>query len=268
MTRDANFSCTICGRCCHDNNLPLTIDEAVAWIEDGGRVVMLCEATPWIREPASDDARASYIKRRSFPVISGTASVQVTVLLVATLSGACRNLGDDFRCRIYDRRPLVCRIYPAEINPFIALNLTRKVCPPEAWKSDKPLLSHGVIVDQATKVLVERSRSIDMQEVPQKRRLCDALGINVASLKEEGFVVHAFDQIDLLQALRNARSAGGDGRKDEGEWRVYTPWPLTLDRLRSVGVDAISTRDPDETYQYVAIGSTPSSLSNDTRHHH
>ena len=32
------------------------------------------------------------------------------------------------------------RIYPAEINPLIELNPETKLCPPETWSPDRPLL--------------------------------------------------------------------------------------------------------------------------------
>ncbi|WP_338000302.1 hypothetical protein [Burkholderia gladioli] len=41
-----HFSCTMCGRCCHDLRLPLSIDEALAWLARGGEVQLFCDAIP------------------------------------------------------------------------------------------------------------------------------------------------------------------------------------------------------------------------------
>ena len=39
------------------------------------------------------------------------------------------NLGEDMKCKIYERRPLVCRIYPAEMSPLITFDMLRKALP-------------------------------------------------------------------------------------------------------------------------------------------
>ena len=253
----------MCGKCCHDLNLSLTIDEAIEWIEDGAKVVVFCEATPWTREPPSTDARAAHIKRRSFAATSGAANIRVTALLIAVISGPCRNLGADLKCKIYERRPLVCRIYPAEINPFTNLEPRAKSCPPEAWQSDKPLLSGGVLVDRETSELIERSRRTDAADAPSKGRLCNALGIRAASVKEEGFAIHEFDQRDLLDTLRRTKSDGGEDPGGSDGWKLHTPWPSTFDRLRAVGIDAFSMTGANDTFKYVAIGAAPPSISRD-----
>ncbi len=140
---DIKFSCTMCGRCCYNHSIPLTVDEAISWLEDDGEVHVYCEADLWPREPPREDLRAAHRKRRSFAAFSGSSRVRVTALLVAIVSGPCKNLGEDLKCRIYERRPLVCRIYPAEVNPFIQLNAASKACPPEAWVSGNTLVSRG-----------------------------------------------------------------------------------------------------------------------------
>ena len=90
------------------------------------------------------------------------------------------------RCRIYDRRPLVCRIYPAEVNPFFAFETDRKACPPEAWAAGATLIADGDPVDAATCALIAEARRRDAEDAPRKRRLCRALGIDVAALAGEG----------------------------------------------------------------------------------
>ena len=48
-----HFSCTMCGRCCRDLRVPLGLSEVLDWLRDGGEVQLLCEAIPWLVEPAN-----------------------------------------------------------------------------------------------------------------------------------------------------------------------------------------------------------------------
>lgn len=74
-----------------------------------------------------------HAERRSVVVRSGASEAYVAITFAAYNVGPCRNLDEDNLCRIYQRRPLVCRIYPAEINPHIMLDTATKDCPPESW---------------------------------------------------------------------------------------------------------------------------------------
>jgi Fe-S-cluster containining protein len=197
-----DFECTQCGTCCHGLRLPLTITEAIAWLARGGNVELLCEAIPWQSEPEPDQLVAAHKRRRSFPAASGALPVRVIVVLAARFEDACPNLQDDQRCGIYHERPLVCRIYPAEINPFIALQPAHKVCPPEAWMKPLPMLREGRIVDAQIWADVSKSRASDEREAPLKARLCTMLGIDIAEFSTIGFAVHHPDQQALLEALR------------------------------------------------------------------
>src|SRR3546814_8575294 len=44
------------------------------------------------------------------------------------------------RCGNYAERPRICRIYPLEARPFIDLRPESKLCPPEAWAPQFPVL--------------------------------------------------------------------------------------------------------------------------------
>ena len=155
---DINFECVMCGGCCRDLRLPVTLSEARKWLERGGQVDVLCEATPWPVEPDSTSAFAAYRRKRTFAASSGTLPIRVAVTVAASFTGACPNLGDDMRCGIYEERPLVCRVYPAEINPFIRLNHEHKLCPPDAWQVSTPFAIDGVLLDSATRAAIEQSR--------------------------------------------------------------------------------------------------------------
>ena len=187
-----NFECTQCGRCCRDLKLPLTVTEALDWLRDGHDVQLLCDAVPWPVEPDPEDLKAAHRRRRSFATMSGLLPARVVVILAANLAGACPNLQADFRCGIYQRRPLVCRIYPAEINPLVRLDPANKACPPEAWASDRPLLQReGRVVDAVVRRDIQQSRDTDAVTTEVKRRLCSALHVEYAALVDEGFVVYS-----------------------------------------------------------------------------
>lgn len=232
---DIDFDCTLCGKCCRDLKLPLTVQEAIAWLEDGHEVQILCEAVPWPQEPAEDDGPAQHKRRRSFPAVSGDLPIRVVVILAAPFDGPCPNLQPDFRCGIYTRRPLVCRIYPAEINPFVRLHPAYKNCPPEAWAPGRPpLLRQGVMVDAQLQGLIEQSRRTDVEDVPTKERLCTALDLTTAALANEGLVVHSPEREALLDGLRQAQREG-DRHAIPRHWRLVSNQRATREAQAAAG---------------------------------
>jgi Fe-S-cluster containining protein len=239
---DLDFACTQCAKCCHDLRLPLTVGEAIDWLARGGAVQLLCEAIPWFAEPPPENVGAAHKRRRSFAASSGELPVRVDVILAAAFAGPCPNLQLDKRCGIYDERPLVCRIYPAEINPSVAFDSRHKACPPEAWATgSSALLRAGRLVDARTIELVERSRQTDASEVPVKALLCRALGIDRAAISNEGFVVYELDRSVLREALRRAkerlrtRTAPVEGDREDGDWRLVSNRDASLAALAAVG---------------------------------
>jgi Fe-S-cluster containining protein len=215
---DINFECTMCGKCCHDLKLPLSVDEALVWLERGGDVQFLCEAVPWPDEPPADNLQAQHKRRRSFAASSGELPVRVVVVLAASFEGACPHLQANMSCGVYEQRPIVCRIYPAEINPFIELKPELKECPPEAWASDKPLLmSAQRIVDPQTFALIAKSRAADVSDAPIKARACADLAI--AALK---------------RACENR-----DADEDVLQWKVVSNRRETVDTLTSIGATGV-----------------------------
>jgi Fe-S-cluster containining protein len=255
---DIPFGCTMCGKCCHNHSLPLTVDEAVLWLEDGGSLCILCEAVtgPMPSEP-DDAAQAAYRMRRAFAARSGGEAIHVIATLVGIIRGPCRNLGPDMRCRIYERRPLVCRIYPAEVNPFYEFDTGRKACPPEAWTQGDTLIADGEPVDPATRALITEARRRDAEDAPRKRRICRALGIDVAAIAGEGFAVHPRDTLSALAALRGATNAPAEDDPDDTSWRLYSPRAETAAMLRTAGFDALSHKRTDDGFWYDAAAARP-----------
>ncbi|REE24214.1 putative zinc- or iron-chelating protein [Paraburkholderia sp. BL27I4N3] len=232
---DIDFACTMCGKCCHDLRLPLTVSEAIAWLEHGDEVQILCEALPWPEEPAEDNLQAAQKRRRSFAAMSGSLPARIVVILAGTHPGPCPNLRDDMRCGIYEQRPLVCRIYPAEINPFIALTPAHKACPPDAWTPGlPPLLRAGKLVDAGVAQLIQQSRDADEKDVPIKQQVCAAMGIDQAAVSNEGFVAYSPDRADLLAALRQASNEPTMPAMPP-TWHFVSKRRTTVDVLVSVG---------------------------------
>ena len=233
---DIDFECTACGKCCHDLRLPLTLAEASDWLARGGQMELICEAIPWPADPEPPNAQADYRKARSTPAMSGSLPVRVSIIFAAAFAGACPNLRADMLCGIYEERPLVCRIYPAEINPFVSLTPASKACPPDAWQR-KPLQRHGVLVDDTARELIELSRRTTALEAPLRMRLCQELGITHAALANEGFVIHAPRSSDLLAALERIHAIP-DVPHAPAQWAFVSNRDATVQTLLSVGAAA------------------------------
>jgi hypothetical protein len=216
--------------------------EAVKWLNRGHHVQLLCEASPW---PAALDGepRALHFKRRSFAVTSGSMPTRVVVMLVANTVGACPNLLPNRRCGIYEDRPLVCRVYPAEINPFVVLERDHKACPPEAWTQDRPLLQRGgILMDKVMQRDIESWRAADALDADLKSRLCLALNVQDTALVHEAVLVYSPSAETLLSALRFA-IASGSGHESAAQWRFVSDQPETLATLTKNGGIAFPLRD-------------------------
>jgi Fe-S-cluster containining protein len=230
-----HFECTMCGKCCHDLKLPLSVDEAIAWLERGTDIQILCEAVPWPEEPPADNLQAQYKRGQSFPASSGELPTRIMVILAAAFTGPCPNLGPDMRCGIYEERPRVCRIYPAEINPFVPLMPEQKQCPPEAWTPDRPVFAvNQQIVDATTMALIQQSRDANCADTTAKALACAYLDIKVAALANEGFAIFSPHREAALSALRRARDAAALAQ-DVPSWTIVSNRAATVDTLNSIG---------------------------------
>ena len=136
----------------------------------------------------------------------------------------------------------MCRIYPAEVNPFVPLVPDGKQCTPDAWQQ-APFVRGGTIVDADTRENIARSRAASEAETPLRARLCAMLGIDTAAVANEGFAVHAPPAAALLAALtaltaqRAAESAPASADAAIA-WTLVSNRTSTLDALVSVGAAA------------------------------
>jgi len=194
---NVRFACVGCGACCRGRFVPLTLNEAVTWLKRGHGVAVMLEAFDESLWP-DGSPEFTYNAGRSAAVPCASGTLRVTVILAANALPECPNLQQDGLCGIYLERPLVCRIYPMEINPFIRLEPAAKDCPPESWEQGTLLAS-----DQGLATLVQQSRQADHDDALRKVALCESLGLTVAGWKGNGLVIHQPSVEDLLAACEN-----------------------------------------------------------------
>ncbi len=230
---DINFDCTMCGRCCHDLKIPLTVDEAINWLSDGNEVQILTEAVPWPDEADEADVQMNDKRARSFLAMSGSLPTRIVVILAASFSGPCPNLGPEMQCRIYERRPLVCRIYPAEASSVVEFIPANKKCPPEAWGTGRrPFFRQGKVVDPSLQHEIGQMNAAAISSVSTKQKLCATLGIDTASLVNEGFVVYAPAREVMLNALKESDRESGSP-DIAAQWSYASNRQTTIDVLSS-----------------------------------
>jgi Fe-S-cluster containining protein len=245
MTGETHFGCTLCGKCCSNLKIPLTAAESVDWLRSGHPVQVICEATPWPAELPTDFKESEHRRRRSFAAVSGSMPIRVVVILAARIDGACPNLLPGLRCGIYEQRPLVCKIYPAEINPFVQLEPRNKACPPEAWAAHHPFLQRkGAVADEGVRRDIQSSRATDEMDVPLKLRLCKVLDLSDTALAAEGFVVYSPTIAALLGALSQAMVAT-DAAPDLNPWRFLSNQSGTVESLLTGGALAALGSGPE-----------------------
>ena len=228
------FSCVGCGKCCNDHHVPLTLDEAKQWAADGGTLIVLTEGFLDDERLALDPA-LQHAQRRSLRVPCGSTHAHVAITFAAFNVGPCRNLDENLMCRIYDRRPLVCRIYPAEINPHIPLRAENKDCPPQAWEQGPVLIHGGKAVATELEQLIERSRQADRDDIAAKAAICKLLGIRTMALKGEGFTAFMPDMRHFMQAAGRVEALGLAASAADQPWSLHAPSEELVARLEDTG---------------------------------
>lgn len=232
---NTRFSCVGCGRCCTDHHVPLTLGEALQWAADGGSLIILTEA--FLADGYGvPEAQRAHATRRSAQVQSGSTEAKVAITFAAYNVGPCRNLDADKLCRIYERRPLVCRIYPMEINPHIPLSPQAKDCPPESWEQGPELIVGGELVDTELSRLIEQSRQADREDIGAKEAICQRLGIRVTALKGNGFVAYLPDMDAFAEAVMDLVDGTNEPQVNNG-WAFHVAGETVVDTLHSAGAE-------------------------------
>ena len=242
---NTTFSCVGCGKCCNDHHVPLTLGEARMWAADGGQVIVLVEAflDNGLGLPL---LQLDHAGRRSVRVSSGASNAHVAITFAAFNAGRCRNLDEENLCRIYERRPLVCRIYPMEINPHIPLNTAVKECPPESWEKGPALIVGGELVDQELAGLIQRSRQADRDDIGTKDAICALLGIRTTALKGDGFTAYLPDMTAFATAIE--QSAQQPLESTGSEWLFHVSGDDIAGQLLAAGARVTTGSPLDYTF--------------------
>ncbi|WP_322615857.1 YkgJ family cysteine cluster protein [Pseudomonas sp. BIC9C] len=245
---NTTFSCVGCGKCCNDHHVPLTLSEARMWAADGGQVIVLVEAflDNGLGLPAQQREHA---ERRSVAVRSGESEVYVAITFAAYNVGPCRNLDDDNLCRIYERRPLVCRIYPMEINPHITLNTAIKECPPESWEAGPDLIVGGNLVDQELMQLIQHSRQADRDDIQTKDAICALLDIRTTALKGDGFTAYLPNMAEFARVIDEL--TGQTLPEWVSEWQFHVSGDDIAGQVMAAGAQV--TTDVPVNYAFISL---------------
>ncbi len=114
-----------CGRCCHQTEMPLT-EEDIATIEGLG------------------------FKRENFVVvIDGIPRLR-------NVNGRCYFLDESNRCRIYEYRPIGCRIYPIVLDVETGKAVVDDICPRRDSVSSRDLRKAEAILRKLVRKIYSR----------------------------------------------------------------------------------------------------------------
>lgn len=244
MNDSIRFSCTGCGKCCTGHHVPLTLAESRQWAAAGGQVVVLLEA--FVTDgPGMPVEQREHVLGRSHPVNCGTGQLRVSVTFAAFNPGRCRNLDAQDLCTIYETRPLVCRIYPAEINPHLPLRPENKDCPPEAWDQGPELIHGQVLADPQLVALIAASRQADRDDIAAKVAICQALGMTTSALKGNGFTAYLPEMAAFANALEQVIS------DDRAPWTVHVADSELARTLVNHGLQ--TTAEPPVYYAFIGF---------------
>ncbi|QVE17165.1 MULTISPECIES: YkgJ family cysteine cluster protein [Pseudomonas] len=235
------YNCVGCGICCKGRLVPLTLNEAEQWLARGHDVAVILEAFNELTWPA-DSRQYAHSAGRSVAVNDAQSSIRVIAVFAGNALEQCPNLRADNLCGIYEERPLVCRIYPMEINPFIEVSKDNKICPPESWESGDILCTDGV-ANPELQALVNRSRQADIVDAATKIAVCAQLGIKVASWKEDAFAVYFPERLQLMDAIRSSKEAAVEDWSEN--WKVRADDPQLRERLLAHHVPLAAPDDCD-----------------------
>ncbi|MCY1429949.1 hypothetical protein D9M71_458840 [compost metagenome] len=186
---------------------------------------------------------------RSALVRSGASEAYVAITFAAYSTGACRHLDQDNLCRIYERRPLVCRIYPMEINPHIPLDIAAKECPPQSWETGPQLIVGGQLVDPELAQLIQRSRQADRDDIQTKDAICALLGIRTTALKGDGFTAYLPDMTEFATIIDEL--AGQTLPVWESEWQFHVSGDDVAGPLLAAGAQ-VATESPAH-YAFISL---------------
>ncbi|WP_431258607.1 YkgJ family cysteine cluster protein [Roseateles chitinivorans] len=245
MTRPPiRFNCVGCGDCCRGRHgfMSLTLAETVAWLRRGQRVAVLLEAFPASGEQEAGPGLQLPVDY-GVEVRSGGMGLRIAPVFGADLQAGCPNLADDNACRIYDDRPAVCRLYPAQTHPLSVFRMDTRACPPEAWNPPAGviLVEEDGRMPPGIQAMVEAFQGELGRDAAAKVAICEALGVHLAGWRGNGIVIHIPSVQDFLDAIAQA------GARTEG------PAPLSW-ALRVVGAELAAKLADADAQLYAGDG--------------
>lgn len=235
------FSCTACGACCHHQAVGLTVDEALAWTEEGGELAI---AVQFDVAEALDSGHAEipqdycqWIKDRSFEGRSGRVRLYMTATLYAKISSTCHHLVGKL-CGIYDRRPLTCQAYPAQtVNPPDEQEPidAQSACPPEAW-TGRPYQEGARLSDNQARAAVQAFHAAAIRDRPVLAEVATRIADGVATMREEPLIASVDTPTShIVAAIHRARSL--DGRIPAlRQWQIVTLDPARVAMCQELGL--------------------------------
>jgi Fe-S-cluster containining protein len=102
------FRCTSCGNCCRDLRVPLTAADVRRLVDATGEAP--ARVVAWL-EPDDVDMTG---EPESFVLLDRPG--RRVLMTLAQHDRACRFLGADERCTVYEARPASCRLYPFTVS--------------------------------------------------------------------------------------------------------------------------------------------------------
>jgi Fe-S-cluster containining protein len=238
------YTCVTCGICCKGRLIPLTVKEAEQWLARGNDVAILLEAFS-LSSGGAQSPEYQHNASRAAKVTAGDNNLNVIAIFAGNALNQYPSLREDNLCGIYEERPLVCRIYPMEINPFIELKAENKICPPESWGSGEIICSDGE-ANPPLKLLIDQSKQADVKDAAVKVEICEFLGMTVASWKGYGLAVY-FPKRDVLLAAILA--SGMRPARSKSQWAVRTDNLELRHQLQGAGVPLAHEDASDYIYQ-------------------
>ncbi|MEN5215139.1 YkgJ family cysteine cluster protein [Pseudomonas pudica] len=245
MKSPVHFDCIAgCGACCKGRFVPLTLAETESWLARGDDVVVLLEAFSTLGANEQSPAYR-HNHARSAAARSGSADIQVIAVFAAANLQGCPNQLADTRCGIYTERPLVCRIYPMEVNPFIVLNPATKECPTTAWSQmdGEPLIASDGLPPPALRQLIDASRQADREDALVKVNICRHLGFTTTAWKGNGFTVF----FPTNEQLRLAIAHQSRSQAPATQWHVRIHGEALRLELEQLGVQ-LASEAPDQVF--------------------
>ena len=239
--KDLSFHCTACGKCCKSTLLDLLPDEALEWAANGGELGFSAQL---LYEVENSPVRMSdWMISRSFAARSGKRNIRVLPHLYGMVSGTCHHLMENM-CQIYDRRPQVCQVYPAEVTEPIdtwEIDPKEKSCPPEAWSGAPFTRGKRLLSTRPERALIFDFQQRQQESVEFMRLLALEENFDTGTPHVAGRVVYRLPTERLAHALTVAKDRIGDSRPSSDWWHFYETNPdsisyLKRERVHVVGV--------------------------------